>query len=101
MLVYGENRKSISPGSLGSKASKVYVISEDEKLTTAEAEHAEFRSDRFLAAVNHRGSDPFQLAYVVRAVTPGQYHHPAATVSDMYRPEYRANTPTGQVTISR
>ena len=70
-------------------------------LTTAEAEHAEFRSDRFLAAVNHRGSDPFQLAYVVRAVTPGQYHHPAATVSDMYRPEYRANTPTGQVTISR
>jgi uncharacterized protein YfaS (alpha-2-macroglobulin family) len=70
-------------------------------LITAEAEHAEFRSDRFLAAVNHRGSDPFRLAYVVRAVTPGEYHHPAATVSDMYRPEYRANTQSGKVAIGR
>jgi uncharacterized protein YfaS (alpha-2-macroglobulin family) len=40
------------------------------------------------------------LAYVVRAVTPGSYHHPAAVVSDMYRPEYRANTGTGQVKIA-
>jgi hypothetical protein len=69
-------------------------------LVTAESEHAEFRSDRFLAAVNHRGSDPFRLAYVVRAITPGEYHHPAATVSDMYRPEYRANTQSGKVAIS-
>lgn len=69
-------------------------------LQTADAEHAEFRSDRFLAAVDHRGADPFQLAYVVRAVTPGSYHHPAAVVTDMYRPEYRANTGTGQVTIA-
>ncbi len=69
-------------------------------LDTAEAETAEFRSDRFLAAVNHRGADPFRLAYVVRAVTPGVYHHPAALVTDMYRPEYRANTATGEVTIA-
>lgn len=71
-----------------------------EWLKTAEAEHAEFRSDRFLAAVDHRGAQPFQLAYVVRAVTPGSFHHPAAVVSDMYRPEYRANTGTGQVKIA-
>lgn len=69
-------------------------------LQTSEAENAEFRSDRFLAAVNQRGSEPFQLAYVVRAVSPGTFHHPAAVVTDMYRPEYRANTQTGEVTIS-
>jgi len=71
-----------------------------EWLDTAVAEHAEFRTDRFLAAVDHRGADPFRLAYVVRAVPPGRYHHPAATVVDMYRPEYRANTQSAEVTIA-
>ena len=69
-------------------------------LKTKEAENAEFRSDRFVAAVNHQNSDAFRLAYIVRAVTPGTYHHPAATVTDMYRPEYRANTDTGAVTVT-
>lgn len=68
-------------------------------LKTKSAETAEFRSDRFVAAVNHRSADAFRLAYIVRAVTPGHYHHPAATVTDMYRPEYRANTATGAVTV--
>ena len=35
------------------------------------------------------------LAYVVRAVTPGTYLLPAATVEDMYRPELSARTATG------
>ena len=69
-------------------------------LQTKDSENAEFRSDRFVAAVNHREAKPFQLAYVVRAVTPGVYHHPAATVEDMYRAEYRANTATGSVTVT-
>lgn len=69
-------------------------------LNTANAEHSEFRADRFIAAVDHRSADPFQLAYVVRAVTPGSYHHPAATVEDMYRAEYRANTATGSVIVT-
>ncbi|NEK21368.1 alpha-2-macroglobulin family protein [Sulfitobacter sp. JBTF-M27] len=69
-------------------------------LKTKEPETAEFRSDRFIAAVDHRKAEPFRLAYAVRAVTPGRYHHPAATVEDMYRPEYRANTATGQVTVT-
>ena len=69
-------------------------------LKTKEPETAEFRSDRFIAAVDHRKAEPFRLAYAVRAVTPGRYHHPAATVEDMYRPEYRANTGTGQVTVT-
>ncbi|MDF3415257.1 alpha-2-macroglobulin family protein [Sulfitobacter sp. M57] len=69
-------------------------------LETKDVENAEFRSDRFVAAVNHRQAKPFELAYVVRAVTPGIYHHPAATVEDMYRAEYRANTATGSMTVT-
>lgn len=68
-------------------------------LDPAETEHAEFRSDRFLAAVNQSGEGPIRLAYVVRAVSPGAFHHPAALVEDMYRPEYRATTDSGRMVI--
>ncbi len=71
-----------------------------EWLETKQAETAEFRADRFVAAVNHSGTEPFRLAYILRAVSPGSFHHPAATVEDMYRPEYRANTGTERVTIT-
>ncbi len=64
------------------------------------AAHTEFRSERFLAAVDGREGQAVELAYIVRAVTPGRYHHPAATVEDMYRPTYRANTSSGEITIS-
>ena len=70
-------------------------------LSLSDADHVEFRSDRFLAAVNLSGTtQPVTLAYIVRAVTPGQYHHPAATVEDMYRPRYRAWTGTGQMAVT-
>lgn len=62
-------------------------------------ENAQFLNDRFLAAVDWRSEDPFQLAYIVRAVSPGTFHHPAASVEDMYRPDMRARTDTGQVSI--
>lgn len=68
-------------------------------LEPADAQHSEFRSDRFLAAVDWRSDKPFQLAYIVRAVSPGSYHHPAATVEDMYRPRHRARTATGDMTV--
>lgn len=68
-------------------------------LDVAETEMAEFRTDRFLAAVNQRGASPIRLAYVLRAVSPGVFHHPAALVEDMYRPEYRATTASGRVVI--
>ena len=61
------------------------------------ASHAEFRTDRFMAAFD-RGSTSnrdFFAAYVVRAVTPGIYSHPAAVVEDMYRPELAARTASG------
>jgi hypothetical protein len=40
--------------------------------------HQEFRAERFVAAVDRQASEPerFQLAYRVRAVTPGRFQHP-------------------------
>ncbi len=65
-----------------------------------ETRATEFRQDRFLAAVDWQSDSAFRLAYVVRAVSPGDYHHPAASVEDMYRPAYRAHTDTGRVVIT-
>jgi uncharacterized protein YfaS (alpha-2-macroglobulin family) len=39
------------------------------------------------------------VAYIVRAVTPGSFVHPAATVEDMYRPERHARTGSGRLTV--
>jgi uncharacterized protein YfaS (alpha-2-macroglobulin family) len=65
------------------------------------AAHTEFRYDRFVAAFNRDESSArdFNVAYVVRAVTPGVYDHPAATVEDMYRPDMSARTATGKMEV--
>lgn len=39
------------------------------------------------------------VAYVVRAVTPGTFVHPAATVEDMYRPERHARSNAGMLSV--
>jgi uncharacterized protein YfaS (alpha-2-macroglobulin family) len=62
--------------------------------------HAEYRQDRFLAAVDRMDKTPFRLAYVVRAVSPGVFRHPAASVEDMYRPDFRAVGDTGRVSVT-
>ncbi|WP_103258599.1 alpha-2-macroglobulin family protein [Tabrizicola aquatica] len=67
--------------------------------TIQDVAHAEFRQDRFLTAIDWRSDQPFRLAYVVRAVSPGTFHHPAALVEDMYRPDFRARSETGALTI--
>lgn len=64
------------------------------------AQMTEARSDRFLAAADWTEAGPLRLAYAVRAVSPGEFHHPAAQVEDMYRPSLRATTDTGRVTIA-
>ncbi len=69
-------------------------------LKPARPENAEFLSDRFRAALDMSGTEPVHLAYKLRAVTPGLYHHPAASVHDMYRPEYRAVTETGTLAVT-
>lgn len=67
-----------------------------------ETAHLEFRSDRFVAAVNRSEGEngTITLAYVVRAVTPGTYDLPAASVEDMYRPQLSARTAAGAMTVS-
>jgi uncharacterized protein YfaS (alpha-2-macroglobulin family) len=37
----------------------------------------------------------FQLAYIVRVVTPGSFTLPEAVVSDMYRPAVMGRTSAG------
>lgn len=74
-------------------------------------EHTEFRDDRFVAAFNFFGeggrsgsggsSKPSAtVAYLVRAVTPGSFVHPAATVEDMYRPDRFARTASGRLEVA-
>jgi uncharacterized protein YfaS (alpha-2-macroglobulin family) len=90
--------------------------------TSAKPEHTEFRDDRFVAAFNFSGSNTREngnagasddagtatangsvtatVAYIVRAVTPGTFIHPAATVEDMYRPERYARSATGKLNVT-
>ncbi|GAC1495939.1 MAG: hypothetical protein NVS2B11_18200 [Acetobacteraceae bacterium] len=66
-----------------------------------EPAHAEFRDDRFTAAID-RAADKkavFTLAYVVRAVSPGKYVLPQAYVEDMYNPWRYGRTGTGSVEV--
>ncbi len=66
---------------------------------SADAAMTEARADRFLAAVDWTSGVPLQLAYIVRAVSAGDFHAPAPAVEDMYRPTNRAVGSTGRVTI--
>jgi len=80
--------------------------------------HTAFRDDRLVAAFNlanlpKRSQNPVpngsaveqrpvtsvSVAYIVRAVTPGDFVHPAASVEDMYRPERYARTSAGTLTV--
>jgi len=70
-------------------------------LKLSQAQFTQARSDKYLAAVDHRGDKAFQLAYIVRATRVGDYHHPAAAIEDMYRPNLRANSASGRVLVTR
>ena len=60
------------------------------------ANYTEFRDDRFVAAFTDQNA---KLAYIVRAVAPGQYSLPGATVEDMYRPERNATLATTTMSV--
>ena len=66
-----------------------------------EPAHTEFRDDRFVAAFDREPDQAafFTVAYMVRAVSPGRYVHPAAQVEDMYRPERFGRTDFGSVEV--
>jgi hypothetical protein len=61
--------------------------------------HSEFRSDRFLTAIDRHDNASFELAYIVRAISPGTYHAAAPSVEDMYRPDFSAHGDAGTITI--
>lgn len=66
------------------------------------AEHTEARDDRFVAAFerSYTNKKSVRVGYLVRAVTPGRYVHPAATAEDMYRPEMFGRTAFGTLVIA-
>lgn len=59
--------------------------------------YTEFRDDRFVAAFRDQS---VKVAYIVRAVAPGRYTLPGATVEDMYRPERNAVLATTTMTVT-
>ena len=63
--------------------------------------HSEAQTDRFVAAIDRKdgGATEMTVAYSVRAVSPGVFTYPAATVEDMYRPEFSARTAATKVEV--
>ena len=60
------------------------------ELSTAKAQ--ESRDDRYVASVEVEGRKSFAVAYVARAVTPGDFYLPGAEARDMYHPATFART---------
>lgn len=60
----------------------------------------EKRDDRYVAALDVPGNKPFSVAYVARAVTPGNYYLPGAKAEDMYRPSVNARSAGSRVAIA-
>ncbi len=58
----------------------------------SEVEHAQYRNDRFAAALSESkdGNTSFKIAYIARAVSNGNFTLPPAKIEDMYQPRYRA-----------
>jgi uncharacterized protein YfaS (alpha-2-macroglobulin family) len=62
--------------------------------------HTEERDDRYVAALDLRGgAKDFTLAYIVRAVSAGEFHYPALVVEDMYEPETTGRTAMGKLSV--
>lgn len=66
----------------------------------AVVDHDEYRDDRYVAAVTWEGRGSFNLAYLVRAVTPGAYVMPAPVAEVMYDPSIRGRGEAGQMTVT-
>lgn len=68
-------------------------------------EFSDARDDRFVAALPkpryRRGrKHDFQVAYIVRAITPGDYVLPGPFVEDMYKPQYRYQGKASRLVIT-
>jgi alpha-2-macroglobulin len=66
-----------------------------------EATYTEERDDRFVAALDLKEDRrDFTLAYIVRAITPGEFKYPALVAEDMYDPETSGRTAIGKLTVA-
>ncbi len=74
----------------------------------SQVENAEARDDRVVAVIRVKGDtrpqsqardNRMRVAYVVRAVTPGSYILPGATMEDMYRPRVMGVTAVGTTRV--
>jgi uncharacterized protein YfaS (alpha-2-macroglobulin family) len=64
------------------------------------ADVSEARDDRFLVSTTLREGESADFAYVIRAVTPGEFAMPGVVVEDMYRPEVFARSIAQRVSIA-
>jgi len=86
----------IENASLGGQSSANYDWLKNLTSTT----YTEQRDDRYVAALDlSDGNGEFTLAYVVRAVTPGEFTYPALVVEDMYEPETTGRTAMGKLSV--
>src|SRR6266700_3177863 len=86
----------IATASLGGQSAANYPWLKDLTYTA----YTEERDDRYIAALDlGEGTGDFALAYVVRAVTPGEFKYPALTVEDMYEPQTIGRTPIGTLNV--
>ncbi len=64
-------------------------------------DHSEARDDRYVAAVTvHRDEPTFALAYLVRAVSPGDFVAPGVMAESMYRPALNGTGRPGRMTVA-
>ena len=61
---------------------------------------SEMRDDRLVAATKTYSRKTYRIAYLVRAVTPGDFVRPGAVVQDMYRAQDHAISKATRVQIS-
>lgn len=60
---------------------------------------SEARDDRFVAALDLTNRDRYRMAYIIRAVTPGEFAIPGVVAEDMYDPEVFGRSEPGRITI--
>ena len=60
----------------------------------------ESRDDRYVASLNVEGGKSYAVAYVARAVTPGDFYVPGVEAHDMYRPQVYARSAGGRANIA-
>lgn len=94
LLPAGFEIETIMPSSDGGKDGTFPWLGELDRFQVEEA-----RDDRLVAALETYRRDSYSIAYIVRAVTVGDYIWPGAVVEDMYRPADQAITAPSRVNI--